>query len=153
MIAHSLVFHTCRVLQRNKFCFHPKYLCYLEYFQKRNSLFGCHLMFPDWNIGMQKLYLKNVFYSLKTTHTEFNSFLLLWALRYIIFLFTCHIERSYRKLYSRAELMFSKLKTTFLSEQSSFYLIFSHLVTKTENFTCAFFYLHIFSNSILICLF
>ena len=148
MIGHSLVFHICRVLQRNKFCFHPKYLCYLEYFQKRNSLFGCHLMFPDWNIWMQKLYLKNVFYSLKTTHTEFNSFLLLWALRYTIFLFTYHVERSYRKLYSRAKAKnnFSFLKILFLSNIFTF-------GNENRNFTCAFFYLHIFSNSILICLF
>ena len=34
----------------------------------------------------------------------------------------------------------------------SFYLIFSHLVIEKRNFTCAFFYFHIFSNNLLICL-
>ena len=47
LIGYPLVFHGCRVLQRNKFSFDKKYLCYLEYFQERNSLLACRLMCSD----------------------------------------------------------------------------------------------------------
>ena len=47
LIGHPLVFHGCRVLQRNKFSFDKKYLCYLEYFQEKNGLLGCHLVISD----------------------------------------------------------------------------------------------------------
>ena len=40
LIGHPLIIHGCRVLQRNQFCFHEKYLYYLEYFQDGNGLLG-----------------------------------------------------------------------------------------------------------------
>ena len=58
--------------------------------------------------------------------------------------------------------MFWKVKTSFLHnclfvcfwrKKLSFYLIFSHFVIETENFRCACFYFHIFSNSLLTCFF
>ena len=61
LIRYSLVFHMCRVLERNQFSFHQQYLCYLEYSQEGNGLLGYHLVFSDWNIGLSKLCLKNVF--------------------------------------------------------------------------------------------
>ena len=61
LIEYPLIFHGCWGLQKNKFSFHPKYLCYLEYFQEGNGLLGCHLVFSDQNIGLLKLCLKKCF--------------------------------------------------------------------------------------------
>ena len=36
LIGHAVVFHRCRILQRNRFSFHYKY------FQERNGLLGFH---------------------------------------------------------------------------------------------------------------
>ena len=39
-VGDPTVIHECRILQRNQLSFHQKYLCYLEYFQERNTLLG-----------------------------------------------------------------------------------------------------------------
>ena len=87
--------------------------------------------------------------------------LLFLPFKYLNFLFSHHVEKSCRKLYSRTKLIFWKLKTTFLhiylfvcfwQKKLSFYLIFTHLVIETEHFICAFSHFYIFSNSLLTCL-
>ena len=59
--------------KRNQFSFHQKYLCYLEYFQVANNLLGCHLVFFDWNNGLQMLYIKICFLVFETKAIGVNS--------------------------------------------------------------------------------
>ena len=40
LIGYILIFHECRIIQRNHFSLHQKYLCCLEYFQQGNGLLG-----------------------------------------------------------------------------------------------------------------
>ena len=66
LIGHPLVFNGYRFLQRNQFSFNQNYICYLEYFQEGNGLFGavncwCFLV----EILNYNVMLKNLFYSLK----------------------------------------------------------------------------------------
>ena len=57
-IGHPLVFHGCRALQRNKFSFHQKYLCYLEYLLEGNGFLSNILTFGKF----QKIYFPEMFW-------------------------------------------------------------------------------------------
>ena len=110
---------------------------------------GCRLVFSDWNIGLQKLN----FQSLEPKNIGVNSFknecnkcniniLLLWALKYKSFLSPYHVQRSFKKFFFKnwINLLETTILHCFWQRIFSFYLIFSHLVIRTKNFTCAFFY-------------
>ena len=47
LIGYHVTCHGCRILDRIKFCFHQKYLCYLEYFEEGNGLLRRHSVFSD----------------------------------------------------------------------------------------------------------
>ena len=109
LIGHHLVFHGCRILQRNLFIFHQKHLCYLKCFQEENGL----LWFADcWLKYWTANAILNVFYSLKPRNIGASSlganidecngctitiqFVLVWTLSYINFLLPYHVEKCCR---------------------------------------------------------
>ena len=106
LIEHPLAFHRCRILQWNLFSFYQNYSCYLR---------------------LQMLCLKKVFNSLKPTNIGKK---IEKRVKYINFLFPCHVQKSCRYCYPRTALIFRKLKITsclLVTGKIPFLSVFSHL--------------------------